>query len=350
MKRDNLPQQIAAQSAELAGSPKDQLADALAPIMFWLSLASLALTATVLVLWIDVPRVDETYELSEEPAISTTSGLLVNPSDPFAVTALAWGVAAFGLLIGMWPIFVAEQMLYFVKTKRGESFNRQHRYWWAFCLCPPLRICARHRGSRDRIWLPRLGWQVADHHLIRRLERAFSLPMIGIALLILPVLGLQAFYQERIADYPTLRAALHIGTGLIWFAFAIEFIVMVSVTPRKFTYCRRHWLDLVIILLPLISFLRTLRILRAAKLMNITKLQQLSRLMRVYRLRGVALRGWRALLLLDLAQRLILSSPEKRIQKLEAQCTEKERELELLREEIESLRTQLDTPKIQKSN
>ncbi|MEZ6077365.1 MAG: potassium channel protein [Pirellulaceae bacterium] len=350
MKRDNPPQQLAAQSSQPAGSPKDQLADALAPIMFWLSLTSLALTAAVLVLWIDVPRVDEAYLLSGEPTISTANDLIVNPSDPFAVTALSWGVAAFGLLIGMWPIFTAEQLLYFVKTKRGESFHRQHRYWWAFCLCPPLRMCARHRGSRDRIWLPRLGWQVADYHLVRRLERAFSLPMIGIALLILPVLGLQTFYQDRIADYPALRAALHFGTGVIWFAFATEFIVMVSVTPHKFTYCRRHWLDLVIILLPLISFLRTLRILRAARLMNIAKLQQVSRLMRVYRLRGVAMRGWRALLLLDLAQRLFLSSPEKRIRKLEAQCTEKERELELLREQIESIRSQLATPKVQKTN
>lgn len=344
MKRDNSPQQIAAQSVELASSPKDQLADALAPIMFWLSFASLGLTAAVLVLWIDVPRVDETYELSEESTISAANDLIVSPSDQFAITALVWGAVVFRLLIGLWPVFVAEQVLYFFRTKRGESFLRQHRYWWAFCICPPLRMCARHRGSRDRIWLPRLGWQIADHHLIRRLERAFSLPMIGIALLILPVLGLQAFYQDRIADYPTLRAALHIGTGVIWFAFATEFIVMVSVTPQKITYCRRHWLDLVIILLPLISFLRTLRILRAARLMNITKLQQLSRLMRVYRLRGVALRGWRALLLLDLAQRLFLSSPEKRIRKLEAQCTEKERELELLREQIESLRTQPAAP------
>ena len=341
MKRDISPQQIAGQPAS---SPTDQLADALAPIMFWLSLASLALTAAVLVLWIDVPRVDETYELPEASMASTASSMIVDPSDEFAVTAMAWGVAAFGLLIGMWPIFTAEQILYFVKTKRGESFHRQHRYWWAFCLCPPLRMCARHRGSRERIWLPKLGWQVADHRLIRRLERAFSLPMIGIALLILPVLGLQTFYQERIADYPALRAALHVGTGVIWFAFATEFIVMVSVTPRKFTYCRQHWLDLVIIVLPLISFLRTLRILRAAKLMNLGKVQQLSRLMRVYRLRGVTLRGWRALLLLDMVQRLLLSSPEKRIRKLEALCIDKERELEQLHEQIESLRAQLVAP------
>ncbi len=307
--------------------------------MFWLSSICLGLTAAVMVLWIDVPRVVESYEL---PSGGEVVGEEIVAQGDFELGAIAWGARALQLLLWVWPVFVVEQLVHFFLTKPGDSFCRQHRYWWAFCLFPPLRMCARHRGSRERIWLPWLGWQIADHRLERRLDRAFSLPMIGIALLILPVLGLQTFYQERIADFPALRVLLHFGTGVIWFAFATEFIVMVSVTPRKLVYCRKHWLDLVIIVLPLISFLRTLRILRAAKVLNISKLQQLSRLVRVYRLRGVALRGWRALLLLDLAHRLLQSSPEKRIRKLEQQCHEKERELEHLREQLEKLHAELD--------
>jgi hypothetical protein len=34
---------------------------------------------------------------------------------------------------------------------------------------------------------------------------------------------------------------------------------MISVAPRRLEYCKKHWLDLAIILLPLISFLRSLR-------------------------------------------------------------------------------------------
>ncbi len=330
---------------ELVNSPpSDRLADALAPIMFWLSLFCLALTASVMVLWFDVPRVVETYDVDKQleqqlanEGIESADGSL---NDGFTVAAVAWGDRAFRLLVWLWPLFAFEQVYHFFMTERGASFHRQHRFWWAFCLFPPLRMCARHRGSRDRIWLPWLGWQIADHALQHRLERAFSLPMVGIALLILPVLGLQTVYQEHLADYPVLRIALHIGTGVIWFAFAFEFIVMVSVTPRKLAYCRQHWLDLVIILLPLVSFLRSLRFLRATKLLNIGKFQQLSRLTRVYRLRGVALRGWRALLLLDVAQRLLFSTPAKRIRKLEEKCLEKERELEHLRAQIEVLRAE----------
>lgn len=312
--------------------------------MFWLSLASLALTASILVLWIDVPRVTDTVAFLEELEGTTSSDATALPVDEFALKSIVWGERVLYLLLWLWPIFVGEQLLHFLRARRGASFWRQHRYWWAFCLCPPLRMCARHRGSSDRIWLPTLSWQIADQYLVRRLERAFSMPMIGIALLILPVLGLQMFYQDRIVDYPRLRFALHVGTGVIWFAFATEFIVMVSVTPRKVKYCLRHWLDLVIIVLPLVSFLRTLRILRAAKLLNISKLQQLTRLMRVYRLRGVALRGWRALVLLELTQRMLFQSPAKRLRKLEELCSEKELELQELKQQIEKLRARSSPP------
>ncbi len=143
MKRNKPLEQIVKQSADRLDTPNDQFAEALAPIMFWMSLASLALTASVLVLWIDVPRVDESM-------MSTASVSTRNPADPFAVVAQSWGVAAFGLLLGMWPIFAAEQLWCFLRTKRGESYHHRHRYWWAFCICPPLRMCARHRGSSDR--------------------------------------------------------------------------------------------------------------------------------------------------------------------------------------------------------
>lgn len=310
--------------------------------MFWLSLVSLALTASILVLWIDVPRVTDTVALLEELESTrqgnSESDTTALPFDEFARASIAWGERVLFLILCIWPIFVGEQLLHFLLAKRGESFWKQHRYWWAFCLCPPLRMCARHRGSSERIWLPHLGWQIADQHLVRRLERAFSMPMIGIALLILPVLGLQIFYQDRIVDYPKLRFALHLGTGIIWFAFATEFIVMVSVTPRKVRYCLRNWLDLVIIVLPLISFLRTLRILRAAKLLNVSKLQTLTRLIRVYRLRGVALRGWRALVVLELTQRMLFQTPSTRLRKLEELYCEKELELQELKQQIEKLR------------
>jgi hypothetical protein len=219
--------------------PDDRLADLLAPPMFYLSLLFLMLLAALLVLWIDVPRVVESPELqqlvtSERPA--TKVAHLPPPSaenQAFEETAFIWGKRVAVALLLLWPVFVAEQAVHYFMNSRGGGFDQKYPYWWVYCLIPPLRMCARHRGNRQTIWLPRLGWQVVDHHLQRRLERAFSIPMIWIALLILPVLGLQAVFQEKIADYPGLRLALHFGAGLIWFAFATEFIVMVSVADKK---------------------------------------------------------------------------------------------------------------------
>jgi voltage-gated potassium channel len=235
-----------------------------------------------------------------------------------------------------------EQAAHFLLMRRGDAFARVHPNWWLFCIAPPARLCARHRRNKQLIWFPRWGWQIVDRALQRRLERAFSVPMICIALLILPVLGLQAYYSERIVAYPVLNAFLHFGTGLIWFAFAVEFIVMVSVAERRLDYCRKHWLDLIIILLPLVSFLRTLSFARASRLIKLGKLQQVTRLVRVYRVRGVAMRGFRALLLLEIVHRLLRTDPKKRIKKLEEKYNEKLHELEILRHDIEQLRRKIE--------
>jgi len=319
--------------------------------MFWLSMCFLAFVACAIVLWVDVPRIAETTEEANDSGFpSDTSIQPALELDPFTLNSVAWGHTIVRLLLVLWPVFLLEQLALFVLTKPDESFHQRHRYWWAFCLFPPLRMCARHHGDRDRIWLPSAGWQVVDPKLQRQLERAFGLPMIGIALLILPVLALQAIFQDNMADYPALRIALHVSTGVIWFAFATEFLVMVSVASHKLDYCRRHWLDLVIIALPLISFLRSARLLRATKLLNMSKLQQLSKIIRVYRLRGVALRGWRALLLLELVDRLLHATPEKQIRRLEARCEQAEREWLQLRAELEERRAQLQRTQSQLQN
>lgn len=305
--------------------------DVLAACMFFLSLQFLAILAAILVLWIDVPRVVEAAD--ETDAIQ----VLAEAEIAYEASAFQWGSFFFSLLLFLWPLFVVEQVYNFFRTKPNESFQQLHPYWWVFCVFPPLRLCAHTRENREQMWLPILNWQTVDRRLQRRLERIFSFPMILIALLILPVLGLQFYFKERIVDYPSLRFILHVGTGLIWFAFAVEFIVMVSVAEKKFDYCKKHWLDLAIILLPLISFLRTLQVLRMSKITKLGKLQQLTRVARVYRLRGVAMRGLRALMLLEVVHRLLRTKPESRIKKLQQQYADKQRELEELAEEIQRL-------------
>ncbi len=311
------------------------------PVMFYLSLLFLALLAALLVLWIDVPRVVETGEMIGADDGADWFPELSPQEIEFEAKSYAWGNRCGQLLLFIWPLFVAEQLYYRFRSPSGATFRAKHPNWFIFCLLPPLRLCAHRRGACEQIWLPSLGFQTVDRKLRKRLERSFSIPMVWIAFLILPVLALQLIFKEKIADYASLRLMLHLGTGLIWFAFAVEFIVMASVASNKLDYCKKHWLDLVIIILPLISFLRTLRIMRAAKLVKLGKLQQLSRVVRAYRLRGVVMRALRALLVLEVVHRLLRTKPEARLRKLEYQYTEKKHELEELAEKILALKTKL---------
>lgn len=325
-----------------------QLAEWTYPVMFYMSVAFLAILSTLLVLWIYVPitvDADEAAQAAGEVAIDV-SEILTEDELLLEAAAYGWGVVCASILSLMWPVFIAERL--FDRLLRLKLGIPPSRLWWISCAAPPLRLCAHRRvvanveeKEGEQIWFPRSGWRTVNRQLQRDLEKAFSLPMIFIALLILPVLGIQFYFasaKHNIIDYPVLRLLLNFGTGLIWFAFTTEFIVMVSVADKKLAYCKKHWLDLIIIILPLVSFLRTFSVLRATRLAKIGKLQQLSKLVRVYRLRGVSMRALRALMLLEVIHRLLKTKPAKRIKRLEEQYADKQRELEFLAEEIERLK------------
>ncbi len=311
--------------------------DLLAPFMFGCSLVFLALVAAIVVLVIDVPRVNESISTDDDlKTLVVTEQLALDRELSYEAHSHSWGHTIGLILLGLWPVFFAELLKDFWLRNRSLPFFVQHRFAWLFCVFPLLRVCRRDREEVDRIWFPLLGWQKANYQLRKRLERAFSVPMVFVALLILPVLVLQFFYMQKVAEYPLLRFVLHFNAGLIWFCFALEFIVMISVAQSKFKYCKQHWLDLLIIILPLVSFLRTLQMLRASNFLKAAKLQQLAR---VYRLRGLSMRGFRALLMLEVVNRVVPTGHEKRLKRLREDLEEKENEIEDLRMQIAVLET-----------
>jgi voltage-gated potassium channel len=176
------------------------------------------------------------------------------------------------------------------------------------------------------IWLPRLGWQRPDRELRKRLERAFSAPMMVIAAMILPVLAVDLMWWEQVRELPWLSITLDVATRLIWLAFAVEFFVVLAVATRKVRYCTEHWVDVAIILLPFVSFLRIARVLRVGQIFRGGRMVQLAR---TYRLRGLLTRVVRALLLLKLVERYSPWAAEKRLGGLKASLARKE-----LRQEI----------------
>lgn len=302
--------------------------------MFWLSLAFLVGQAVLVVLWVDVPNLHEAGSRG-----GPTAGHVSAADQPEGRTL---GPLVLRFLLLIWPVFLIESAFHWLTRPWNRRTRSDHLFSLLFCLCPSLRMCARSPEMDHRLWLPGLGWRKADRRLRRHLERRFSVPMILIALLIMPVLIVEFFLKQQVAENAWLRAALHISTGVIWFAFAAEFILMVSAAEKKLIYVKNHWVDLAIILLPLLSFLRSLQVLRASRAFKIARLPQLGRLVRVYRLRGTALKAFRALLVLDVLHRLITPDPEKRIARLRRQVKELERESRLLRQKIARLREEKD--------
>jgi hypothetical protein len=238
------------------------------------------------------------------------------------------------VLGGLWLAVAAEALLTALRREPGCSGWPYYRGQLWICLLPALRMVQRSKAMNGRMWFPVLGWHEVNRDLRRKLERFFSIPMIVIALMILPVLVVEYFWGESFkqGEHVWTLILLDSCTVVIWVAFATEFIVMCAVADSKLTYCKLHWLDLAIILLPLISFARALRVAR---------LIRLGRMSRLYRLRGLAIRAFRALLLLDVITRLIGRSPQKQLCKLLVILAEKEAEVADLRKEIARLETMI---------
>lgn len=332
-------QQTETSQERLADAPHDfrqWLAERSAKLMFSLSLVFLFCQAVLVVLWADVPMLIENARASV-----SGSHVLLDLGEVSSATLLQSSFQTLVLVVMtlIWPIVIAEAVFHWVTRPWNAEMRRQHFLGFLCCVCPSLRLCARNPEMGNRLWLPGLGWRVPNKRLRKRLEKRFSLPMIMIALLIMPVLIVEFFMKTQVARYDWLRLSLHVSTGVIWFAFAGEFILMFSIAEKKIEYCKKHWIDLAIILLPFVSFLRSMRILRASRAAKLVQVSQLSKFARMYRLRGTAAKALRALVLLDLVQRM-LGGPEKSIQRLEKRLSDVEDEAKDLRRRINRLQRQ----------
>ncbi|NYT13913.1 MAG: potassium channel family protein [Candidatus Methanofastidiosa archaeon] len=102
-----------------------------------------------------------------------------------------------------------------------------------------------------------------------KLERYFEIPMIIFGILVLPVL-----YIQMTSTNPLLRSIAFVIDVLIWLAFLIEFVTLISVTKDKNRYVKTNWLNLAIIVLspplplralPGFEALRIIRVLRVLR-------------------------------------------------------------------------------------
>ena len=207
------------------------------------------------------------------------------------------------------------------------------------------------------IWaiiIAHLFWPVHRRLLHRLADRrnleAVLITIIAVCLLILPVLGLEYFRAEQVRHTPELALALHIGVAIIWIAFATEFVFRSSASPQPLRYAKERWLDLAIVVLPMLEFLLT-RWVDAAPLARLLRLgralspEQLGGMQRVYRLRGLVTKAWQAFLVLGGMGRLLGNMDQKRLKDVEYRIETLEEELAELRKEAEELRSKVGLQK-----
>lgn len=117
---------------------------------------------------------------------------------------------------------------------------------------------------------------VSKNELAIKIEKKIDVPMIILALLIIPVVVIELEIVPTNAYI--VSCATKIDDG-IWFAFLLEYLVLVYLYDDKVGYTKRSWLNLIIILLSpplicpqgfaLIRSLRSLRVLRLFRALRI---------------------------------------------------------------------------------
>jgi hypothetical protein len=256
--------------------------------------------------------------------------------------ATAWEKRAMLLgLLAMWPVFWCEAALRLRLRDRSVGRFGSLVYPLLIAVFPPARLAGWSYTGDRRLWLPGWGWREAADELRERLERLFSIPMIVLALLVLPILAVQYGWEDLVHRERLLNVALDVGSTVIWVAFVIEFTLMIAIAEGRLRYCAKHWLELLIIILPVVDFMPLLRTLRALRVVR----PVLTSYARYYRLYGLAMKLWQYLVLWNLfsriRRRLWPLDPRKELKQLQALLQEKEQEREELLAEIEMIQQRI---------
>ncbi|WP_114748206.1 hypothetical protein [Pleomorphovibrio marinus] len=244
--------------------------------------------------------------------------------------AVAFFQSRVALLYGLiWLVFVGDFLvLTWLIGRYGNRKAKKEIYLRLLViLFPPLHMGSRHLLRPRLQWIPFLGWCYRNEGLLVHLKGKFSVPMILIALLILPILIIEWQFYEPVEQYlnADLSFVLDMAQGFIWLAFAYEFILMISISQEKIAYAQKNWIDLLIILLPFIAFVRTIRLIKIARL---------SQIARGYKLRGLLLKARQGLFFAGIFHKLLTVKPEFQIKSLKKKLEKNQKEREELEEEL----------------
>jgi voltage-gated potassium channel len=91
--------------------------------------------------------------------------------------------------------------------------------------------------------------------LLHRIERITEMPLLVLAFAMIPLLLGPLLWELSAQE----EATFLILDYFIWALFAVDLIVKTAISPHRLAYLRRHWLEVLVVVIP---FFRPLRILR----------------------------------------------------------------------------------------
>jgi voltage-gated potassium channel len=126
--------------------------------------------------------------------------------------------------------------------------------------------------------------EIERQSILRRIQHWLEIPM-----LVLAFVWLALFVVEIIWG---LNPFLEICGYIIWGLFFLEFVIGITVAPRKKTYLKQNWLKLIALVAPALRIFRIFNLLRLARL---SRVAGMTRGLRMLRLVSSINRGMRAL-------------------------------------------------------
>ncbi len=92
--------------------------------------------------------------------------------------------------------------------------------------------------------------------LLHRIERYTELPLLVLAFAMIPLLVGPMLWELSAQD----EATFNILNYFIWALFAADLVIKTAISPRRIGYLRRHWLEVLVVVVPFFRPLRLLRI------------------------------------------------------------------------------------------
>lgn len=124
---------------------------------------------------------------------------------------------------------------------------------------------------------------------IDRWNRSAEWPLTGAALLFLVVYAVPIIQPELPL---ALVRSCSVITWVTWAVFALDYLIRVILADHRLRYIRRHWLDLLVVGLPLLRPLRLLRLVTLLTVVNRRATNNLRGRVAVYVAGGAALLGF----------------------------------------------------------